>query len=87
MGIPQVEAPRARIMVKGGFVAACISDPSSFRLCRPRYTRGKGMADFIIERDPEFPRVVQLMGIESPGLTSAPAIAEHVTELVAGILA
>jgi glycerol-3-phosphate dehydrogenase len=48
---------------------------------------GKGMADFIIECDPEFPRVVQLIGIESPGLTAAPAIAEHVTELVAGILA
>ena len=45
------------------------------------------MADFIIERDPEFPRAVQLMGIESPGLTSAPAIAEHVAGLVADILA
>jgi glycerol-3-phosphate dehydrogenase len=47
----------------------------------------KGLEDFIIERDPQFPRVVQLIGIDSPGLTSAPAIAEHVTELVAGILA
>jgi glycerol-3-phosphate dehydrogenase len=51
------------------------------------HAHGKGMADFIIERDPEFPRVVQLMGIESPGLTSAPAIAEHVAGLVADILA
>ena len=50
------------------------------------HAHGKGMADFIIETDPEFPRVVQLMGIESPGLTSAPAIAEQVTELVSGIL-
>jgi glycerol-3-phosphate dehydrogenase len=48
--------------------------------------KGKGIADFIIERDPELPCVVQLIGIESPGLTSAPAIAEHVTELVAEIL-
>jgi len=47
---------------------------------------GKGMADFIIEPDPEFPRVVQLIGIESPGLTSAPAIAEHVSRLVQEIL-
>jgi glycerol-3-phosphate dehydrogenase len=47
----------------------------------------KGMADFIIERDPEFPNVVQLIGIESPGLTSAPAIAEQVGELVNEILA
>ncbi len=47
----------------------------------------KAMTDFIIERDPEFPRVVQLIGIESPGLTSAPAIAEHVEQLAADILA
>ena len=51
------------------------------------HAHGKGMADFIIETDPEFPRVVQLMGIESPGLTSAPSIAEHVTSLVENILA
>jgi len=50
------------------------------------HANGKGMADFIIERDPQFPSVVQLMGIESPGLTSAPAIAEHVTQLVTEIL-
>ncbi len=48
---------------------------------------GRGMADFIIERDPEFPRVVHLIGIESPGLTSAPAIAEHVSQLVGEVLA
>jgi glycerol-3-phosphate dehydrogenase len=47
----------------------------------------KAMTDFIIQRDPEFPRVVQLIGIESPGLTSAPAIAEHVEKLAAEILA
>jgi len=46
-----------------------------------------GMADFIIQRDPEFPRVVQLIGIDSPGLTSAPSIAEDVRGLVAEILA
>jgi glycerol-3-phosphate dehydrogenase len=45
------------------------------------------MADFIIQRDPEFPHVVQLIGIESPGLTSAPAIAEHVSELVNQVVA
>lgn len=44
------------------------------------------MTDFIIERDPEFPRVVHLMGIESPGLTSAPAIAEQVEQMAAEIL-
>jgi glycerol-3-phosphate dehydrogenase len=47
----------------------------------------KAMTDFIIQRDPEFPQVVQLIGIESPGLTSAPAIAELVEEMVGEILA
>ena len=45
------------------------------------------MTDFIIQRDPELPHVVQLIGIESPGLTSAPSIAEHVSDLVSEILA
>ena len=45
-----------------------------------------GIADFIIERDPQFPNVIQLIGIESPGLTSAPAIAAHVEQLVSEIL-
>lgn len=45
-----------------------------------------GIADFVIEPDREFPQVVQLVGIESPGLTAAPAIAQHVAALVAEIL-
>jgi glycerol-3-phosphate dehydrogenase len=48
---------------------------------------GGGIGDFIIERDPEFPSVVHLIGIESPGLTSAPSIAEHVRTLAGEILA
>jgi glycerol-3-phosphate dehydrogenase len=43
---------------------------------------GKGMADFVIARDPTHPRAIHLVGIESPGLTSAPAIARHVAPLV-----
>jgi glycerol-3-phosphate dehydrogenase len=46
----------------------------------------KGIADFVIEPDREFPQVIQLVGIESPGLTAAPAIAEHVSQLVSEIL-
>lgn len=42
--------------------------------------------DFIIERDPNFPCVVQLIGIESPGLTSALSIAEQVREMATEIL-
>ena len=47
---------------------------------------GSGIADFVIEPDREVPQVIQLVGIESPGLTAAPAIAEHVSSLVADIL-
>lgn len=47
----------------------------------------RDVVDFIIEPDPQFPCVVQLMGIESPGLTSSLSIAQHVSELVDKILA
>lgn len=47
---------------------------------------GKGVADFVIEPDREFPQVLQVIGIESPGLTAAPAIARHVASLVAEVL-
>ena len=43
---------------------------------------GKGIADFVITRDPAVPQAIQLVGIESPGLTAAPSIAEHVAQLV-----
>jgi len=56
------------------------------KLTPPSQHGEKRVADFIIERDSQFPNVVQLMGIESPGLTSAPAIAEHVRDLVAEFL-
>ncbi len=42
--------------------------------------------DFIIERDPQFPNVMQLIGMESPALTSAGAIAEHVMGFLSDIL-
>jgi glycerol-3-phosphate dehydrogenase len=47
---------------------------------------GRGIADFVIEPDSEVPRVIQLVGIESPGLTAAPAIAQHVSQLAAAVL-
>jgi glycerol-3-phosphate dehydrogenase len=47
---------------------------------------GKGLADFVIARDPTHPRAIHLVGIESPGLTSAPAIARHVAPLVSETL-
>jgi L-2-hydroxyglutarate oxidase LhgO len=47
---------------------------------------GKGIADFVITRDPAVPQAIHLVGMESPGLTAAPAIAEHVSKLVAEVL-
>jgi glycerol-3-phosphate dehydrogenase len=79
--VPGIEASDLTLAYSG-IRAKLIPPPDS--LPAPH---GNSMADFIIERDPEIPRAVQLMGIESPGLTSAPAIAEHVSELVAEILA
>jgi glycerol-3-phosphate dehydrogenase len=45
-----------------------------------------GIADFVIMRDVTVPRAIQLIGIESPGLTSSLAIAEQVVSLAAEIL-
>jgi glycerol-3-phosphate dehydrogenase len=47
---------------------------------------GSGIVDFVIEPDREVPQVIQLVGIESPGLTAAPAIAQYVSNLVSAVL-
>jgi len=47
---------------------------------------GHGIADFVITRDPNVPQAIQLVGIESPGLTSAPAIGKYVAQLTGEIL-
>ena len=52
---------------------------------RPKLTgKGEPAADFVIEGAAEhgLPRLVQLFGIESPGLTSSLSIAEEVTRLI-----
>lgn len=43
---------------------------------------GTGRADFVITRDAKHSRVIHLVGIESPGLTSAPSIARQVSEMI-----
>jgi glycerol-3-phosphate dehydrogenase len=40
-----------------------------------------GYSDFVIERDANWPNVIHLVGMDSPGLTSAPAIAKHVAKM------
>jgi len=42
--------------------------------------------DFILEPSAVNPRLIHAAGIESPGLSAAPGIAEHVTELVVAAL-
>ncbi len=44
---------------------------------------GDGFRDFIIrhEKDRGFPGFIDLIGIESPGLTASPAIGEYVSEM------
>lgn len=54
---------------------------------RPKLQRkGEPPRDFVIahESDKGYPGLVNLIGIESPGLTSAPAIARYVESLITG---
>lgn len=46
----------------------------------------RGFTDFVITRDAAVPRAIQLVGIESPGLTSSLAIAERVVSLAEEVL-
>lgn len=45
-----------------------------------------GQGDFVIAEAIDAPGFIDVAGIDSPGLTSAPAIGEYVADLVAGIL-
>ena len=49
---------------------------------------GEEFRDFVIAHEDRkgFPRLINLIGIESPGLTAAPAIARHVASMVKGLL-
>ena len=47
----------------------------------------KGIVDFVITRDPKVPQAIHLVGMESPGLTAAPAVANYVSRMVQEVLA
>jgi glycerol-3-phosphate dehydrogenase len=79
--LPEIE-PEDLVPAYSG-IRAKLTPPSHSSL---KKHNGMGFADFIIQRDSQYPRVVHLIGIDSPGLTSAPAIAEQVTDLVREIL-
>jgi L-2-hydroxyglutarate oxidase LhgO len=52
---------------------------------RPKLSgQGEPAADFLVQGpgDHGLPGLVQMLGIESPGLTSCLALGEHVAELV-----
>ena len=42
----------------------------------------KGYTDFVIERDNKYPNFINLIGIDSPGLTSSLAIAKYVKQML-----
>ena len=79
--LPSV-TPSDFVPAYSGIRAKLVPPPGSSLAAPP----AAGMADFIIQADPDFPRAIHLIGIESPGLTSAPSIAEHVTRLVSEVL-
>ncbi len=56
----------------------------NFSGVRPKQTPPEvgGNRDFVIENRKDVPGFINLVGIESPGLTSSPAIARMVTEMV-----
>ncbi len=64
-----------------------IEPESAGIMCR-LYDKGEGFRQFVIrdEYDKGLPGFINLIGIESPGLTSSPAIASYVSHLVDEVL-
>jgi glycerol-3-phosphate dehydrogenase len=52
---------------------------------RPKASVGKGKPDFIIRLDRNGPPLINLVGIDSPGLSSSMAIAKYVGEIVGNL--
>jgi L-2-hydroxyglutarate oxidase LhgO len=63
-------------------------DPESAGVISRRYPKGEKFRDFVIhhEADKGLPGFINVLGIESPGLTASPAIAKVVNRMVEEIL-
>ena len=54
--------------------------------CKLSSPKDGGWADYRVEESKQIPGFINLLGIESPGLTAAPAIAKKVTKMVSKYL-
>jgi glycerol-3-phosphate dehydrogenase len=50
--------------------------------CKLSPSTQDGWNDYTIQESTQTPNMINLIGIESPGLTAAPAIAQHITDLI-----
>ncbi len=76
------------IMKSLPFIAPEDIDPESAGIMGVRYGHGEGVNDFIIhhEDDRSFAGFINLIGIDSPGLTASPAIGKYVAKMADEIL-
>lgn len=81
-GLEQV-AEKASLSVKGIPEGQVIT---SFAGLRAHLSDGKANGDFIIGQAEDAPGFIDVAGIESPGLSSAPAIGEYVADVVKNLL-
>jgi len=70
------------------FIEPSDLEPESSGIMAMLQAEGEGFRDFVIrhEHDRGLPGFINLVGIETPGLTASPAIARHVSEMVNEIL-
>ncbi|MDD5094471.1 MAG: NAD(P)/FAD-dependent oxidoreductase [Dehalococcoidia bacterium] len=70
------------------FIQPSDLEPESSGILAMLQAEGEGLKDFVIrhEKDRGLPGFVNLVGIESPGLTSSPAIGRYVGRMIEGIL-
>jgi L-2-hydroxyglutarate oxidase LhgO len=70
------------------FIDPCDIEPESSGVMPRAYGRNESFRSFVIrhEQDKGLPGLINVVGIESPGLTASPAIAQRVADLVNGML-